>query len=173
MSIIDIVDENNNMTGEKMDLKEVLKNNIWHREVAIIVMNTQERVLVQKENSSNLWTVTTGVVESEEGPIFSAVRAINKQFVMKATNSDLKLLKVIKNQDDTNNHFTYYYLLKGDYKLTNLKLKKEDSAKLRFLSFDDIMEKIDLQEDFFENNLKNDFVELLNAYKKRLIENYD
>ena len=68
---------------------------------------------------------------------------------------------------------TYYYLLKGDYKLTNLELKKEDSAKLRFLSFDDIMEKIDLQEDFFENNLKNDFVELLNAYKKRLIENYD
>ena len=155
MSIIDIVDENNNMTGEKMDLKEVLKNNIWHREVAIIVMNTQERVLVQKENSSNLWTVTTGVVESEEGPIFSAVRAINKQFVMKATNSDLKLLKVIKNQDDINNHFTYYYLLKGDYKLTNLELK------------------IDLQEDFFENSLKNAFVEILNAYKKRLIENYD
>lgn len=173
MSIIDIVDENNNMTGEKMDLKEVLKNNIWHREVAIIVMNTQERVLVQKENSSDLWTVTTGVVESEEGPIFSAVRAINKKFVMKATNSDLKLLKVIKNQDDLNNHFTYYYLLKGDYKLNNIELKKEDSAKLRFLSFDDIMEKIDLQEDFFENSLKNAFVEILNAYKKRLIENYD
>ena len=110
MKTIDIVDENNVLTGEQAECKEALANNMWHREVAIILMNNQERILMMK-NDSDLWTTPTGVVESGEGPIFSAVRVASKKFEMKVSNSDLKLLLVTKSQDECDHSYKYYYLL--------------------------------------------------------------
>ena len=74
-------------------------------------------------------------------------------------------------KDANTNSFKYYYLLKGDYKLSDF--ENDESIKARFMSFDDITEKIELEEPVFEKFLERDFVELINAYKKRLIENYD
>ena len=172
MKMIDVVDENNVMLNEQLEYKTALAENRWYREVAIIIMSNTERLLLLKETSpkeSNLWTIKTNYVEAGEGPIFAAIRVVNKEFKIKVSNADLKLLKVIK--DANTNSFKYYYLLKGDYKLSDF--ENDESIKARFMSFDDIMEKIEMEEPVFEKFLERDFVELINAYKKRLIENYD
>ena len=41
------------------------------------------------------------------------------------------------------------------------------------MSFDDIMEKFASGDEVFDTFLNNDFVEIINAYKKRMIEKYD
>ena len=171
MKTIDIVDENNVLTGEEAEFKEALANNMWHRDVAIILMNNQERIMMMK-NDSDLWTTPTGVVESGEGPIFTAVRVANKKFELKVENSDLKLLIVTKSKEESDHSFKYYYLLKGDYKLGEMEELIKDT-KIRFMSFDDIMEKFASDDEVFESFLNNDFVEIINAYKKRIIEKYD
>ena len=116
---------------------------------------------------------SSNLVESGEGPIFSAVKVANKSFEMKVSNSDLKLLLVTKSQDECDHNYKYYYLLKGDYKLSELESKIGNGTKIRFMSFDDIMEKFASDDKVFESFLNNDFVEIINAYKKRIIEKYD
>ena len=145
---------------------------MWHREVAIIIMNNQERIMLMK-NDSDLWTTATGIVESGEGPIFSAVRVVNKIFTIKVSNSDLKLLTVIKSQEENDHSFKYYYLLKGDYKLSEIEVKNGNDTKIRSMSFDDIMEKFAKGDKVFDIFLNNDLVEIINSYKKRMIEKYD
>ena len=143
MKMVDVVDENNTMQGGQLEYKVALAEKKWYREAVIIVVNNSERILLLKQISqkeSNLWSVKGDIVEAGEGPIFAAIRVVNREFKIKVSNADLKLLKVIKDADT--NSFKYYYLLKGDYKLSDF--ENDESIKARFMSFDDIMEKIEM-----------------------------
>ena len=52
MEILDVVDENNNLTGKTEDRKIVHEKGLWHREVAAWIMNEKGEVLLQKRAPS-------------------------------------------------------------------------------------------------------------------------
>ena len=45
MELLDIVDENNNLTGKSLDREIVHKDGLWHREVAVIILNEEGKML--------------------------------------------------------------------------------------------------------------------------------
>lgn len=50
MELLDVVDENNNLTGKVEDKDFIHKNGIFHREVAIWIMNEKVRYYYKKEH---------------------------------------------------------------------------------------------------------------------------
>ena len=51
MELIDVVDENNQLTGEKCERKELHEKGLWYRAVFVIVMNSKNELLFQKRTS--------------------------------------------------------------------------------------------------------------------------
>ena len=42
MELLDVVDENNNLTGKQEEREIVHRDGLWHREVAIWIMNEKK-----------------------------------------------------------------------------------------------------------------------------------
>ncbi len=147
MKYVDIVDDKNNFTGEKVNLDEVFKNGLWHREVSIFVMNNKDEILLQKrpntkERKPNMWTVCSGIVESDEDVIAAAVRKLHNELVLNVTINDLELIEICieqnKLEDEQNNNFRYIYLLKTDKKLDDFNLNPEEVANLKYVAIDEL-----------------------------------
>jgi len=47
MELLDIVDENNNLTGEILEREIVHAQGLWHREVGVIVLNEKGKLLIE------------------------------------------------------------------------------------------------------------------------------
>ena len=50
MELIDIVDENDNLTGEIKDRDYVHNNNLYHRHVSCFILNKDGEVLLQRRS---------------------------------------------------------------------------------------------------------------------------
>ena len=60
---LDIVDDNNRITGKIAKRSYIHQNGIWHREVACWIMNKEGEILVQKRAKTK---DTTEAIQSEE-----------------------------------------------------------------------------------------------------------
>ena len=61
MELIDIVDENDNITGEIKDRDYVHNNNLYHRHVSCFILNNNGEVLLQrrsmtKKKNPGIWS---------------------------------------------------------------------------------------------------------------------
>lgn len=147
MKYVDIVDENNNMIGEKVELTEVFKTGLWHREVSVFVINENGEILIQKRANTkkrkpNMWTVCSGIVESEEDVIAAAMRKLHNELVMQSTIYDLELIEIgiesNKLENEKNNNFRYIYWIKTDRKIEDYPINPEEIAKLKYISIEEL-----------------------------------
>ena len=79
MEYLEIVDEQNNLTGQVEERDVVHEKGLWHREVAVWIMNEKGEVLLQKraattKQGANCWSVCAGHVDPGEEPIDAAIR---------------------------------------------------------------------------------------------------
>ena len=71
MELVDIVDENNELTGQVEDRWIAYNKGLWRRTVSCWIMNKKGEVLLQKRTSNkvrnpNKWAKTGGQVDSGE-----------------------------------------------------------------------------------------------------------
>ena len=71
MELIDIVDENNKLTGQVEDRWVAYNKGLWRRTVSCWIMNEKGEVLLQKRTANkirnpNKWAKTGGQVDSGE-----------------------------------------------------------------------------------------------------------
>lgn len=50
MELVDVLDENGNLTGKVMDKDEVHEKNFFHNEVTVFIMNDKKEILLQKRS---------------------------------------------------------------------------------------------------------------------------
>lgn len=50
MELLDIVNENNELTGDIVEREIVHEMGLWHREVAVIIVNKEGKMLLEKEH---------------------------------------------------------------------------------------------------------------------------
>lgn len=71
MELIDIVDENNNLTGQIEERWTAYEKGLWKRTVSCWIMNKNGEILMQKRTTNkrrnpNKWAKTGGQVDSGE-----------------------------------------------------------------------------------------------------------
>jgi len=175
MELLDIVDENNNLTGEKIDRKIVHQKGLWHREIGILIINERLEILLQKRAATkklcpNMWALCAGHIDAGEEPIIAAIRELQEEVGLTAKESefiDLGIVKITKIHNDIiNNHFKYMYLIKTNAKLEDYKIQYEELSELKYMPINELIEVIKSGDENYIFSNSKEIIELLENIDK-------
>lgn len=83
--MIDVLDENGVKTGAIATRHEIHKKGLWHRAIAIAIINENNEILIQKrsankEKNPNKWDISAaGHISSGQDALMAATREINEE----------------------------------------------------------------------------------------------
>ena len=140
MELLDIVDENNELVGKKEDREIVHKDGLWHREIAVWIMNEKGEILLQKRAATkkqhpNEWATTAGHIDIGENPLQAAIREIFEEIGLKLKEENLEFLFLEKINASNNNHFKYIYYAKTNKKISEFAIQEDELSELKYISF--------------------------------------
>lgn len=148
MEYLDVLDENGNKTGLTKLRKDVHRDGDWHKVAFIFVVNSKGQIILQqrskqKDSSPNKWTASaSGHLEAGDSDIEGAIRELQEEIGIKATEDDLKYLFTVKEQYINEkamkiSHISNVYLLFKDIELVDLKLQKEEVSQVKYVYYED------------------------------------
>lgn len=147
MEYLEIVDEENNLTGKTEERDIVHAKGLWHREIAVWIMNEKGEVLLQKRSpnkkqGANNWSTScAGHIDIGEEPIKSAIREIREELGIPVKEDDLKHLFTAKNKrvltNSFNNIFCYLYFLKVNTPIEEFTIDTEEVSKIKYIPFEE------------------------------------
>lgn len=173
MELIDIFDENNNLTGQVEDRWVAFKKGLWRRTVSCWIMNEKGEVLLQKRTANkrrnpNKWAKTGGQVDSRETPDEAIFREVKEELGVEISKEQIKDMAICKS-DEINRRFAYNYIFVVDYKINDYILQEEEVAEVKYIDIED-MELVKQNNDVsytFINWGKSDFESEMNLLKDK------
>lgn len=145
MEYLDVVDENNNLTGQVVDRNTAHKELLYHRHVSCWIMDLKGRVLLQqraliKSNNPGMWAKTGGHVDSGETPIEAVKREVYEEIGLVINEKCLTEVAIYKSQRPTSAYFTYNYLLVQEIDIDKLVLQKEEVESVKLFEIEELIE---------------------------------
>ena len=147
MEYLEIVDEENNLTGKTEERDIVHAKGLWHREIAVWIMNEKGEVLLQKRSpnkkqGANNWSTScAGHIDIGEEPKKSAIREIREELGIPVKEDDLKHLFTAKNKrvltNSFNNIFCYLYFLKVNTPIEEFTIDTEEVSEIKYIPFEE------------------------------------
>ena len=144
MELIDIVDENNNLTGQVEERWVAFEKGLWRRTVSCWIMNEKGEVLLQKRagekrRNPNKWAKTGGQVDSGETVEEAIYREVIEELGIEIPKEQIEIDSIYKS-DDKNKRFVYNYIFVVDYKLEDYILQKEEVADVKYFTIEELEE---------------------------------
>lgn len=149
----DVLKENGEYTGKVETRDKCHTEGLWHKAVALYIINSQNQVLLQKRSSKkklwpNLWDISAGghVLAGEFG--FQAIiREIKEELGIDIDKKDITFIgastSVNKKGEIENKHFNEYYIVNKDVNISELNLDSEEVSEVKWFEKDDILNKIE------------------------------
>ncbi len=174
---LDVLDENGDLTGEKMDRKKIHDLGIWHKCVHIWIINPKGELLIQKrashlDNFGGLWDISAaGHVEAGETREEAALKELREELGVQIPFSEMIFLKDLKvslvntKTAGFKNHFDSVYLLPKDIKIEDLVLQEEEVEKVEYIPWRELKKQIGIEPEKFTNR-KEEF-EILFEYLEK------
>lgn len=175
MEYLEVVDEENNLTGKIEERDVIHEKGLWHREVSIWIMNQNEEVLLQKRSpnkkqGANKWSVCAGHVDIGEEPIATAVREINEELGIVVEKSELKEMfveKIVnKLPNSYNNVFSYKYFLKTNVSIEDYKIDKNEVSEIKYISLEELEQLMKDKPVDYPFVAKSDMIQILKKLKE-------
>ena len=139
MEILDEVDENNNLTGNKLDKDYMHNNKIFHREVCAVIVNEKNEFLIQKRASCkkqkpNMWGLTAGHIDAEEDVKDALLREIKEEIGINVKKEELDFIDIEKVVEEKNCCFVYYYYVKVKEKIEDMTMQEDEVSDLKYIT---------------------------------------
>lgn len=143
MEYLEVVDEENNLTGQIEERDIIHKKGLWHREISVWIMNQDGEVLLQKRSAkkkqgANNWSTCAGHVDVGEEPKMTAIREIQEELGIKVQEKDLEYLFTEKVAvvltNSYNNVFSYKYFLKTNTPVEDYKINLDEVSEVKYIS---------------------------------------
>ena len=152
MELIDIVDENNELTGQIEDRMIAYKKGLWRRTVSCWIMNKKGEILLQKRvanklRNPNKWAKTGGQVDSGESAEDAIFGEVKEELGIEIPKEQIQVLECWKSKDINNKRFAYNFIFVVDYKIEDYKLQKEEVSEVKYFTIEE-MEQIKKNNDF-------------------------
>lgn len=134
--LLDLVNENDEIIGEVWKSEANQNTKLIHREVAVIIFNDKNEVLLQERSHlkkvlPGLWTVTAaGHVGKGEDLLATAHRELSEEL---GFDSDLTLIEKTLLKEPNETHFVYWYIGKFPEN-AKIVLQKEEVENAEFFS---------------------------------------
>lgn len=178
MEYLDVVDENDNLTGGTEEREIIHTNGIWHREVAVWVMNEKGEVLVQKraankKQNPNKWGICAGHIDAGETVEVSVLRELEEELGLKVAIDDLEFMFSAKEQDDFPNgikNYVFYhvYFIKTNWKVEDYKIQIEELSEIKYITFEEFKNVIKTGNPDFTFSKLNQATRVLQELEKRI-----
>ena len=141
MELIDIVDENNNLTGEVEDRMIAYNKGLWKRIVSCWIINEKGEILLQKRSKNKFrnpgkWAKTGGQVETKESVEDAIYREVKEEIGIEIPKNQIKVLNIQKGDKV----FFYNFIFVVNYKIEDYKLQKEEVEEVRYFTIEEIEE---------------------------------
>lgn len=143
MELLDVLDENGNITGQKEERNIIHEKGLWHTHVGVWIMNKKGELLLQKraptKNNPNKWTRTGGHVDAGETPLQGIQREVQEEIGVTIPLEKFELINIKKvERISGGNNFTYSYFANVDYKIDEYTIQKEEVSDLKYMSIEDM-----------------------------------
>lgn len=148
----DVLDDKGNYT-ERIETRENCHQyGLWHKAVAIFVINSKNQVLLQRRSPNkkmwpNMLDMTAGghVLSGEFG-YQAVIRETKEELGIEFDKTDITFIGSaiscnIKG-NIINKHFNEYYIVNKDIDETKLKLQKDEVSEVMWIDKDEIIKKI-------------------------------
>lgn len=148
----DVLLENGEFSGKVETRTNCHKQGLWHKAVAVFIINSKKEVLLQKRSPNkkmwpNLWDISAGghVLAGEFG--FEAIiREIKEELGIDIENKDILCLgastSINIKGDILNKHFNEYYIVNKSIDISKLNLQKEEVSEVKWFNKDEILKRI-------------------------------
>lgn len=148
----DVLNEKGEYTG-KVESRDVChKEGLWHKAVAVFIVNSKGQVLLQKRSAKkkmwpNMWDITAGGhVDSGEFGFESIIREIKEELGIDIDKKDITFIgsSISSNikGDIKNNHFNEYYIVNKDLDESKLLLNEDEVSSVKWIEKDDIIKRV-------------------------------
>ena len=142
MELIDIVDENNELTGQVEERWTAYEKGLWRRTVSCWIMNEKGEVLLQKRTANkrrnpNKWAKTGGQVDSGENAEDAIFREVKEELGIEIPKEQIKIIEIRKS-DDKNKRFAYNFIFVVNYKKEEYILQKEEVSEVKYFTIEDM-----------------------------------
>lgn len=160
--LIDVLDENGVKTGEVLTRNEVHKRGLWHRAIAVAIINEQNQILVQqrsfkKEKNAGKWDISVaGHISSGQDALSAASREINEEVsVNLGFNIDIKEFRymfsyrkqeILKEDYIERQFYDFFVLRKDGLRAENIKIQESEVEQIKFVSVSELNEMIENKE---------------------------
>ena len=152
MEYFDVLTETGEYEG-RIESRDIChEKGLWHKAVAMFMINSNDEVLLQKRSASkklwpNMWDITAGghVLAGEFG--FEAIiREIKEELGATIDKNDILFIGSaistnIKN-DIINRHFNEFYIINKDIDISNLTLQEDEVSEIKWFSKEEITQRI-------------------------------
>lgn len=150
MELVDIVDENNKLTGQVEDRWVAYNKGLWRRTVSCWIMNESGEILFQKrtpnkKKNPNRWAKTGGQVDSGETVEEAIYREVKEELGIEIPKEQIKIVDIYKSEDK-NKRFSYKFIFIVNYKIKDYILQKEEVAEVKYITIEE-MEQIKRKND--------------------------
>lgn len=173
MELIDVVNENNELTGQIEERWTAYEKGLWRRTVSCWIMNENGDILLQKRTANkrrnpNKWAKTGGQVDSGESAEEAIFREVKEELGIEIPQEQIKVIEIRKS-DDKNKRFAYNFIFVVNYKINEYTLQKDEVAEVKYVSIED-MENLKKNDDTnytFCNWKENEFYNEINVLKNK------
>ena len=176
MELLDVIDENGNLTGEVMERGKIHELNLWHHHVFAWIMNNNGMILLQqralsKKASPGKWSRTGGHVDAGESCDEAIKREVFEEIGLVVER--IKRFEIFKSLDPNEHYITYGYIIFTDKRENEFKLQKDEVNSVRYYSIEEL-ERIREQGDNnyslngWSDEYFNEQIHLLKEYRARL-----
>ena len=141
MEYLDIVDENDNLTGEVVERKIAHEKNLFHRHVSCFILNKNGEILLQKRSMSKkrkpgVWSKTGGHVESKEEVIDALKREVMEEIGLEMDDKNIFFMNKFKSINP--NNFSYGYIYITDKKEKDFILQPDEVEEVKYYKIEDL-----------------------------------
>lgn len=142
MELIDIVDENNELTGQVEERWTAYEKGLWRRTVSCWIMNENGEVLMQKRagdkrRNPGKWAKTGGQVDSGESVEEAIFREVKEEIGIEIPKNQIKVQDIYKSNDE-NKRFAYNFIFFVNYKIEDYILQKEEVDEVKYFKIEDL-----------------------------------
>ena len=143
--LLKVLDEDGNITDLEKTKKEVHDEHLWHQEVAIFIINSEGKILLQKRSknvhfNNGKWGMIANHVGANQSLVDALIQKGEEEIGYNIDPNDIRYLTMLKRNEEREQRFTYFYYIKKDINDDDIKLNTYLATEKKWFDFYELQE---------------------------------